>query len=390
MNPLLLSGYGISIDVNKAHLTIKQKESVMEFEPHRIPYDYIVIDGHYGSISFEAMRWLSKHDVSIALLNWNGNLLSTTVSQETLNAQLKVKQYAIYLNPESRLYVASQIVQQKVRSSLGLLKALSNFYDIDLSTINKEIERVNYNNINSLMMYEGRIASAYWSELTKIFNSLSKDVHFEGRKNLSYSWNMNASDPINALLNYGYAILESMVRKDINTIGLDASIGYLHEIDPSKHPLVYDLQELFRYVVDYSVIELLETKLRKSDFITTENYHVRLKPNTAKLLIEKIKNNFKQRYEFRNKQYALENIMFENIRELSKYITGNSKNLEFSIPDILIKRNDNPQIRDKIMSIDPEKRKELKINKSTLWYQQKKIKEGKTIKIYSKTKGKIK
>jgi len=41
------------------------------------------------------------------------------------------------------------------------------------------------------------------------------------------------------------------------------------------------------------------------------------------------------------------------------------------------------------MSIDPEKRKELKINKSTLWYQQK-IKEGKTIKIYNKTKVKIK
>gem|GEM_PF-6919228 len=32
---------------------------------------------------------------------------------------------------------------------------------------------------------------------------------------------------------------------------------------------------------------------------TTENYHIRLKPNTAKLLIEKIKDNFNQRYEFR-------------------------------------------------------------------------------------------
>jgi len=190
MNPLLLTGFGISTDVDKAHLTIKQKESVKEFEPQRIPYDSIIIDGHCGSMSFEALRWLSKHDVSIALLNWNGNLLSTTVCQETLNAQLKVKQYAIYLNPESRLYIASQIVKQKVKSSLSLLKALSNFYDIDFSTINKEIERVNYNNINSLMMYEGRMASAYWSELTKIFNSLAKDIHFEGRKNLSYSWNM--------------------------------------------------------------------------------------------------------------------------------------------------------------------------------------------------------
>jgi len=59
------------------------------------------------------------------------------------------------------------------------LKALSNFYNIDLSTMNKEIERIDYDNINSLMMYEGRIASAYWSELTKIFNVIRKDFNFQ-------------------------------------------------------------------------------------------------------------------------------------------------------------------------------------------------------------------
>jgi len=65
------------------------------------------------------------------------------------------------------------------------------------------------------------------------------------------------------------------------------------------------------------------------------------------------------------------------------------KQREFSIPGMLIKRNDNSQIRERIMSIDPEKRKELKTNKSTLCYQQKKIKEGKTIKVYNKTKVRI-
>jgi CRISPR-associated protein Cas1 len=200
---------------------------------------------------------------------------------------------------------------------------------------------------------------------------------------------MNASDPINALLNYGYSILESMIRKDINTIGLDVSIGCLHEIAPSQHPFVYDLQELFRYVVDYSVIEILETRLKKSDFITTENYHIRLKPNTAKLLIEKIKDNFSKRYELRNKQHTLENIMFKNVRELSRYISGKTRELEFEIPDIVISRNDTIDVQNKIMSIDPQKRKELRINQSTLWYQQKKIKEGKTIKLYNKTKVRI-
>ena len=439
MNPLLLSGFGISIDVNKARLTIKQKESVIEFEPHRMPYDSIIIDGHYGSISFEAMRWLSKHDVSIALLNWNGNLLYSAIPKETLNADLKIKQYEKYLNEEERTAIAEKIVNEKIKKSLVFLENMSTFYqEIDFEEIkkvfSKELESFNLkkkkgnndntentgfpiddtdltfankkeNNINKkvneneksnlkkkisdLMMYEGRIASAYWSELSKVFNKLSKDFNFQSRKNLSYSWNMNASDPVNALLNYGYAILESMVRKDINTIGLDPSIGYLHEIAPAKHPLVYDLQELFRCVVDYSVIELLETGLKKSDFITTENYHIRLKPNTAKLLIEKIKENFNKRYEFRNKQHTLENIMFENIRELSRYILGKGMEIKFNIPNIKIQRNDDIKMRNKIMATEPEKRKELKINKSTLWYQQRKIKEGKTLKVYNKTKVKM-
>jgi len=47
----------------------------------------------------------------------------------------------------------------------------------------------------------------------------------------------------------------------------------------------------------------------------------------------------------------------------------------------VISRNDSNEMRNKIMSIDLEKGKELKINKSTLWYQQKKIKEGESMKI---------
>ena len=390
MNPLLLSGYGISITVDRACLTVSSKDCNYEFRPHQIPYDSIIIDGHYGSISLDALYWLSKHNVSISLINWNGNLLYSAIPKETLNAELKIKQYEAYLdNEKKRLYIASQIVKQKIASSVRLIKELSGFYDIDLSTLERELRLSKHDNLNNLMMYEGRIASAYWSILSDIFRELAPDFNFESRKNLSYSWNMNASDPINAMLNYGYAILESMIRKSLNTIGLDPSIGFLHEIAQSKHPLVYDLQELFRYVVDYSVIELLETKLKKSDFIVTENYHIRLKPNTAKLLIERIKENFNRRYEFRNKQYTLDNILFENVRTLSKYILDKSKEMTFSIPDMKIVRVDNKDVRSKIMAIDPDKRKTLGINKSTLWYQQKKIKEGKPIKVYEKTRNVI-
>jgi len=43
----------------------------------------------------------------------------------------------------------------------------------------------------------------------------------------------------------------------------------------------------------------------------------------------------------------------------------------------------------KIISVNPERRKEFKINRSTLWYQQKKIKEGKALEVYNKTRLRI-
>jgi len=76
----------------------------------------------------------------------------------------------------------------------------------------------------------------------------------------------------------------------------------------------------------------------KSDFITTENYHIRLKPETSKKLIEAIKNNFNQRYIYKNKQYALEIIMLENIKEFAKYLSNNKKR-----SGLLYSRNKNNQ-----------------------------------------------
>ena len=83
-----------------------------------------------------------------------------------------------------------------------------------------------------------------------------------------------------------------------------------------------------------------------------------MRPKTAKLLIGKIKDNFNKRYQFKNKQYTLDNILYENVRALSNYISGKSKGLDFNIPVIRIERVDSKDVRSKIMEIDPIKRKE--------------------------------
>ena len=74
---------------------------------------------------------------------------------------------------------------------------------------------------------------------------------------------------------------------------------------------------------------------------------------------------------------------------LANHILEKQKVLHFSIPDIQLKRNDDNATIDYILNMTPEQRKELGINKSTLWYIQKNLREGKKVKLYEKVRAKM-
>ena len=322
--------------------------------------------------------------------------------EQPKSGKLRIKQYLKYLDSEARIEIALKIVQTKVEHSMNLLEELSRFYEsVDIVKIRKSAEKDDLflleiiknsekqdisKSIKQLMTYEGRIAAIYLDNLTTIFNKLSPEFNFTGRKNKSNSRNYNASDEINALLNYGYAILESEIRKSINSVGLDYSIGFLHEINQSRTSLVYDIQELFRWLIDVSVIQLLEEKkITKSDFIITENYHTRLGENIAKLLIEKINSNFNSRYNYKNrKNYSYHIILQDNLQQLSNFVVDKKNEFEFNVPKMKLNKNYNLKLRERILNMTTEERKRLGINKSTLWHIKKNFAGGKTSKIYEK------
>ena len=83
MNPLLVAGFGTSINVDRRRLIIENKleKERREFFPYQIPYDSIIIDGNYGIVSFEAMRWLTTQKISISLLKWNGRSYGCNVTK---------------------------------------------------------------------------------------------------------------------------------------------------------------------------------------------------------------------------------------------------------------------------------------------------------------------
>ena len=129
----------------------------------------------------------------------------------------------------------------------------------------------------------------------------------------------------------------------------------------------------------------MKWKIKKSDFIITENYHTRLGKDAAKLLIEKINSNFNARYNYKNgKNYSHQIILQDNLQQLANFIVEKKKEFEFIIPKMKLNGMDNSELRDKILNMTLNERKRFGINKSTLWYIKKNLSEGKTPKIYEK------
>jgi CRISP-associated protein Cas1 len=103
------------------------------------------------------------------------------------------------------------------------------------------------------------------------------------RSGLNGDGNRHATHPVNAILNYAYAALESQVRIAAIGQGLDPTTGYLHARHPGRLALVYDLMEPFRPQMDALVLNFLRSHVfAPSDFPIDSRGACRLHPQVAR------------------------------------------------------------------------------------------------------------
>lgn len=393
MRFLLLNGHGISFKVEKAKLLIKDgrysiNEELKEyvFRPKKIPYDNIIIYGRSGDISIEAIRWLIKHNVAITILNWDGKLLTTILPPESVQVKTKFEQYSSYRDSSLRLELAKKFIEAKFARSKILLEWLKlryNKIEYDFSKEEESLERAL--TFNEILLIEARVAGEYWKQLIK---AIPEKYEFDKRqyKDTPYG----ASDQVNCMLNYGYAILESECLRAINIVGLDPHVGFLHEMKMGSKSLAYDLQEPFRFLIDLAVISAIEkNKIDNKDFIRTENYNLRLRPSGAKKLMEEISIWFNRRVEYKEQMFKWGNVLIEQTRELAHYVSGKKGILNLSEPFFEIEREDTEEIRKAILDMPYKKWKDMGFSKGTLHPLKQKVKEGKPFMISQDVKERL-
>ena len=230
---------------------------------------------------------------------------------------------------EQKIKLATQIIIGKLKNQLNLIKyyhkyhkdilggKLSEKYVEVVLKIDKLIEKAkNYSQRNEkytaeLMAIESQAAIAYWSYIRVL--TADDGIDFIRREH------QGATDLLNSLLNYGYAILYARVWKNILAAKLNPSIGVLHAKQDGKPTLVFDVVELFRaQMVDRVVISLIQKK------VSLKMHDGLLNESSKRVLIRYILERLNRYEKYRGEEITFSQIILRQAQEIALFISGDN------------------------------------------------------------------
>lgn len=305
-NVKFLKGYGHSISVKDSKLILKDchdpfaPPSIESWHPNRMPYEKIILSGN-GYVSTEALAMLSENNRNVVLVDTQGNpqcVMSGIMSSLT-GTKYRIGQYDTFRIPEKREYLSKQIVKAKIDSQIQFLKSTEN------NTIQSSIEKLekHLNHLEGNTLHSEAVTSRiYFGAFTKL---IDERFEFTARNSPITVKKYGATDVINALLNYGYAVLAGEISKFIHGVGLDPYYGFYHKNHISFQSLVYDIIEPFRWLVECAVWQISNAKsanrISKRQYSRTRKGTIVLEYDLIKSFLELFERVFQKekKYDYR-------------------------------------------------------------------------------------------
>ena len=163
-----------------------------------------------------------------------------------------------------------------------------------------------------LLGYESQVAIAYWDYIRDML--ADDDIGFVRREH------KGATDLMNSMLNYGYAILYVRVWQALLAAHLNPYESIIHVRQPHKPTLVYDVVEIFRsQVVDRVVISLIQ---KGQDLAVKDGF---LTDDTRQLLVKSVMERLARYETWQGKELKMEQIIQLQAKMLAKSFEAKEK-----------------------------------------------------------------
>lgn len=320
----VISSYGCFIGVSNKGLTIKQKGKVINDTPS-IALKHLTVMSGAVSISSNAIQYCMKNKIPIDFFDGMGKHYGSILSPVFIENTLWRKQGL--MSNEQRSLLGMKIIYGKLKNQLNLIKyfhkyhkgtanALTEKYADVVSGLESIISSVKGINLHeeyadNLRMLEASGAVLYWDYIRQLVADDGVDFASRERK--------GATDLMNSMLNYGYAILYVRVWQALLLAKLNPMESVIHVRQPGKPTFVYDVIELFRaQAVDRVVISMIQKG--KALTMDKELLSESTKQNLLQNLLERL-----NRYEkYRGEERKFCRIIQLQAKEIAAYVDEGS------------------------------------------------------------------
>jgi len=281
---LMLSGYGIRVSVDTRHLRVcdgfGRNRRSGKFAKATSRLKRLVIMGQTGFVTLPALRWLYDIGAAFVQLDYDARVLTASI-QGLDNAMLRRAQ-AFATVGENRVTLAASLLTPKIQAQAAVLESFEIADAKALAEPLTAIERADL--FEDVLLAERQAANTYWNMWAPVTMQFARRDSvpdhwrtFRTRRSPLTSQPRNASNPINAVLNYVYTLLEVESRIALIERGLDPGLGLFHADSANRQSLATDVMEPVRPHVDAFVLNLLRTRaFAAKDFFETREGGCRL------------------------------------------------------------------------------------------------------------------
>jgi CRISPR-associated protein Cas1 len=289
----LAHGFGVKVYVNRRHLIVHDGIGAdrRTRRYHRVTSKLrrVVVVGHTGYITLEALRWIQDAGAVFAQIDSDGNLIAASAPARHHDPKLRRAQV---LAPESGLGAVALVtlLKAKLEAQAALVERLAHLKptvrvkkttEVTVAEwIRGQVRRLHPElPIAKLRQAESIAGRHYWQTWARL------PVNFEPgwAKTVPDHWHVagprtsdaehkgrgrKATRPVHAILNYTYAILETEATIACHAMGLDPSLGLMHADVRYRSSLATDVMEPGRPAADEFVLGLLQSRqLRRGDIL---------------------------------------------------------------------------------------------------------------------------
>lgn len=252
-----------------------------------------IVSFSYSGASPALMGACAAHNVSLAFCTPRGRFLARVSGAAQGNVLLRRMQYRMADAPAQSCRIARNMIFGKVYNSRWSIERTRRDHTLRVDTerfaaVSAQLQDLlpligAETSLDSLRGLEGVGAAAYFGVLDDMILQGKETFFFRGRSRRP------PLDAFNALLSFAYSLLAHDCASALESVGLDAYVGYLHCDRPGRESLALDLMEELRpCLADRFVLTLVNNRVLKAgDFEFRENGAVFLTDAARRTFLQK-------------------------------------------------------------------------------------------------------